>query len=427
MGSLFEDTQKLLDNALKHIKISGDAKTILTNPKESLEVSLPIRMDDGTLKVFTGYRVRYNESMGPTKGGVRFHPGVTLDEVKSLAFWMTFKTAVVGIPYGGGKGGVIVDPKKLSKHELERLSRAYIEAIYDFIGPDKDILAPDVYTNEIIMGWMADQYNKISRTLTPGIVTGKPISTGGSQGRGEATARGGFYVLDELVKKNRLDPKKLKVAIQGFGNAGFTMAKILYEEGYNLVAVSDSKGAVYSADGQLCPECIMEYKRKNGGVDAIYADGRVCDDTCHEHIANEELLELDVDILIPAALENQITEMNADKIKAKYIISLANGPVTPEANEILFKKGITVIPDILANAGGVTVSYFEWVQNRAGNYWKLEKVNSKLKEYMVNAFHDIASIVDKNKIDFTTAAYIHALKRISSAIESKGTCEYFRK
>jgi len=208
MGSLFEDTQKLLDNALKHIKISGDAKTILTNPKESLEVSLPIRMDDGTLKVFTGYRVRYNESMGPTKGGVRFHPGVTLDEVKSLAFWMTFKTAVVGIPYGGGKGGVIVDPKKLSKHELERLSRAYIEAIYDFIGPDKDILAPDVYTNEIIMGWMADQYNKISRTLTPGIVTGKPISTGGSQGRGEATARGGFYVLDELVKKEDAEQRK---------------------------------------------------------------------------------------------------------------------------------------------------------------------------------------------------------------------------
>jgi glutamate dehydrogenase (NADP+) len=425
MSNVFKNAKKQLEKALEHIEISQDARNVLEKPKEVLEVNIPVRMEDGSLKVFTAYRVHYNDALGPTKGGIRYHPNVSLEEVKALAFWMTFKTAVVGLPFGGAKGGIIVDPKKLTKHELEHLSRNYIHSIYDFIGPDKDIPAPDVYTNEMIMGWMADEYNQLARKLTPAIITGKPVSMGGSLGRGDATARGAYYVIKEWVKKNKLDPKKLKVAIQGFGNAGYNIASLLHKNGFNVRALSDSRGGIVCDKQCINPEEILKIKKEKGTVGGVYSKGTVKDDMKHNHITNEDLLEANVDILIPAALENQITKKNANKIKAKLIVEVANGPTTPEADEILNKKGITVIPDILANAGGVTVSYFEWVQNRAGYYWSLKKIHERLKERMVSAFNDIEKIRKIYKIDMRTAAYVHAAKRIIAAIEAKGTEEYF--
>ncbi len=430
MGSepLFENAKKQLEAALKHLKVSKDAVKILENPKRIFQASIPVRMDDGRLEVFTGYRVHYNDILGPTKGGIRYHPGVTLDEVKALSFWMTFKCAVVGLPFGGAKGGVIVEPKKLSKSELERLSRGYVQAFYDVIGPDLDIPAPDVYTNEMIMGWMADEYNKISRKLTPAVITGKPTSLGGSLGRDDATARGAYYIIKELIKKRALDEKKLRVAIQGFGNAGYHMARLLNNDGYTIVAVSDSKGGIITKNGaKLDPDSIMKSKQEKGLIDGVYWKGTVRDDIAHEHITNEQLLQTDVDILIPAALENQITKDNAPHIKAKIIVELANGPTTPEADEILFKNGTIVLPDILANAGGVSVSYFEWVQNRAGYYWATETVHERLKAKMVGAFEDIFKICDEKKINTRSAAYVYAANRIVTAIEARGTEEYFRR
>lgn len=423
----FENAKKQFEEALKHIKISDDAKKILEKPKEILEVNIPLRMDDGRLEIFTGHRVHYNDILGPTKGGIRFHPDVNMDEVITLAFLMTFKCAIAGLPFGGAKGGVIVDPKKLTKHELERLSRGYIKAIYDFIGPDVDIPAPDVYTNEMIMGWMADEYSRIARKLTPAVITGKPVNLGGSLGRGDATARGAYYTIKELVKKMKLDEKGLRVAVQGFGNAGYHIAKLLHDDGFKIVAISDSKGGVYSKNNSLDPDSIMKIKEEKGKIEGAYCKGTVCDDIEHEHITNEQLLELDVDILIPSAIEDQITGKNADKIKAKIICEVANGPTTPEADKILDKKGIISIPDILANAGGVTVSYFEWVQNKAGHYWDLEKVHKRLKEKMVNAFNEIYKIMKDMKINMRTAAYVYASKKIISAIDARGTAEYFRK
>ena len=424
-NSLFEDAKKQLDNALKHVQISGDAKEILKSPKEIIEVSIPVRRDGGKLEVFQGYRVHFNDALGPTKGGIRYHPNVSLDEIKALAFWMTFKCAAVGLPYGGGKGGVIVDPKKLSKHELEHLSRGYISAIYDFIGPDKDVPAPDVYTNDMIMGWMSDEYDKIARKKCPAVITGKPISMGGSLGRDTATAMGAYYVIKKLIGKLKLDKKNLKVAIQGFGNAGFNIAKLLNSDGFKIVGLSDSKGAIFCKEGSFDPDSVMRVKEEKGSVDGVYFKGSVCDEVGHDHLSNDELLESEVDILIPSALEGQITKKNAYKIKAKIVVELANGPTTPEADKILNKKGVIVVPDILANAGGATVSYFEWVQNKAGYYWELEEVNNKLKEKMIDAFESIYKLSQDKKIDLRTATYIHAVKRIAAAIEAKGTAEDF--
>lgn len=424
-NSAFESAKIQFEKSWGFLKISNDAKSILEKPKEILEVNIPIRMDDGTLKVFTGYRVRFNDALGPTKGGIRYHPDVSLEEIKALAFLMTFKCAVVGLPYGGAKGGIIVDPKKLSKYELERLSRGYIQAIFDFIGPEKDILAPDVYTNSMIMAWMADEYSKIARKLTPAIVTGKPISLGGIQGRDEATARGAYIIIGELVKKLKLNKKGLKVAIQGFGNAGYFIAEMLYSDGFKIVGLSDSKGAIYSKKG-LHPKSIMKIKKEKGMIDGVYFKGSLCADVKHKHISNNELLELDVDILIPAAIENQITKDNADNIKAKIICEVANGPITSDADNILNKKNIIVIPDILANSGGVTVSYFEWVQNKSGHYLNYEEVRNNLNVSMITAFNDIEKIHKKNNIDMRTAAYVHASKRIIEAIEAKGTEDYFK-
>jgi glutamate dehydrogenase (NADP+) len=401
---LFENAKKQLDKALQYIKISDDVKKILEKPSKTIMVGIPVRKSDGSLEVFTGNRVHYSSTLGPTKGGIRFHPGVDLNEVIALSFLMTFKCAVMNLPFGGAKGGVTVDPKRLSKMELESLSRGYIAGIYDFIGPDKDIPAPDIYTNETIMGWIADEYCKISRKSTPAVVTGKPVSIGGSLGRNDATARGAYYIIKETIKKHNLENKKLTVAVQGFGNVGYHIARLLYEDGYRIVALSDSKGAIYDADG-LVPVC----------------------DTAHEQITNDDLLELDVDILIPAALQNQVTEKNAGNIKARIVCEIANSPTTPIAEETLKENGVIIIPDILANAGGVTVSYFEWVQNRTGYYWPLKKVHDKLYNCIISQYNNIRMLCDEFNVDMRTAAYISALKRIVQSIEAKGTVEYFRK
>ncbi|MBW6451311.1 MAG: Glu/Leu/Phe/Val dehydrogenase [DPANN group archaeon] len=410
-NSLCNDAKSQLEAAYTYINVKANIKNILSVPKESLEVSIPVKMDSGDVKIFKGYRVHYDNSRGPYKGGIRFHPGVSLDEVTALSFWMTFKCAVVNIPFGGGKGGVIVDTKSLSKGEIERLSRGYITAVSDFIGPDKDIPAPDVYTNPQIMAWMADQYGILKGVPTPAIITGKPIEFGGSIGRSDATSQGGLYVIDSAVKVLGLDKNKLTVAVQGFGNAGYNIAKLMYNSGYNVVAVSDSNGGIYS-DKWFNPEQIMDIKNLSGSVTAA-AIGDI------KKITNEELLELDVDILIPSALEAQITKDNANNIKAKIILELANGPITHEADKILDKKGIFVIPDILANAGGVTVSYFEWVQNRTGYYWDIDTVHKRLEKIMVASFNDIYSNCNKHDISLRTAAYVLALERITKAIDAR--------
>ena len=425
-GAIFGNAVKQMEKAFKYVKVSEDAKKILSHPKQILQVNMPIRMDSGKIETFRGIRIHYNDARGPTKGGIRFHPNVNLDDVKALSFWMTFKCAVVDIPFGGAKGGVVVEPKKLSKSELEKLSRGYINAMYDFIGPDKDIPAPDVYTNEIIMGWMADEYNKIRRQLSPAVITGKPINMGGSLGRDDATSRGGFYIMNEIEKILKLDKNKTTVAIQGYGNVGHHLARLLYDDGYKIVAVSDSKGGVYAKEG-LDPYSTLKIKEQNNMIDAVYCRGTVCNDLDHKHISNEELLQLDVDVLVPAAMENQITEKNANKIKAKIILEMANGPTTIEADEILSRKKVLVIPDILANAGGVVVSYFEWVQNRAGYYWTREKVYERLKEIMIREFKNVYDLHKQKKVDMRTAAYILSLKRIVASIEAKGTEEFFKK
>ncbi len=405
--SIFENVLKQMDKAFNYLEIRSDVKKILETPERILEVSIPVKMDNGEVKVFRGFRVQYNSARGPTKGGIRFHPNVTLDEVKSLASWMTWKTAVVNLPFGGAKGGVIVNPKELSERELEDLSRGYIRAIVDFIGENKDIPAPDVYTNPKIMAWMMDEYEKIVRHKEPGVITGKPTFLGGSEGRNVATALGAFYVIEKAIEKIKLDEKP-KFAIQGFGNAGMFLAKILHEKGYKVIAVSDSKGGIYDPNGLNIPE-VIETKKNTGTVTNYGA----------EKISNEDLLTLKVDVLVPAALENQITKENADKIQAKYVAEVANGPTTPEADEILFERGIFLTPDILTNAGGVTVSYFEWVQNRMGLYWDVEEVNKKLELRMHKAFDEIYEIAQNKKIDMRTAAYILAIGRVAKAVEAR--------
>ena len=422
--SLFSDASKRLQAALKYVSISDDAIEHLKYPKSSLSVSIPVRMDDGSLKVFQGYRVRYDDTRGPAKGGVRYHPNVSLDEVQSLAFWMTFKCAALNIPFGGGKGGITVDPKALSKLELERLSRGYVDAIADFIGPDVDILAPDVYTNAMIMGWMMDQYSIIRRQISPAVVTGKPITMGGSLGRDGATATGAFFVIESIMPKFEQVPQETTVAIQGFGNAGAVLAELLAKAGYKVVAISDSQGGIYAKNGLDIPS-IRHYKAAGNGVKAVYCRNSVCNIVEHEVITNQELLALDVDILIPAALENQITEENVNTINAKYIFEAANGPVTSAADRILEAKGIYVFPDILVNAGGVTVSYFEWVQNRSGLYWTLEEVNQRLKQKIVEETYCIWSISQELAVSMRTAAYIHALNRLGEALNAKGTRDYY--
>ena len=422
--TLFTDANQKLEKALSYVSISDDAIEHLKYPKASLQVSIPVRMDDGSLKIFSGYRVRYDDTRGPTKGGVRYHPNVDLDEVTSLAFWMTFKCAVLNLPFGGAKGGITLNPKRLSKLELERLSRGYVNAIADFIGPDVDILAPDVYTNEMIMGWMMDQYNIIQRQIKPAVVTGKPITIGGSLSRNTATAMGAFYVIENIMSKFDRLPRETTVAIQGFGNAGAELAELLAKFGYKVVAVSDSQGGIYAKQGLDIPS-IRRCKQFIKGMQAVYCEDTVCSIIEHQVLTNTELLTLDVDVLIPAALENQITVENAHKIQAKFIFEVANGPITAAADRILEQMGVYVFPDILVNAGGVTVSYFEWVQNRNGFYWTLNEVNQRLKEKMIAETENIWHLNQEFGVSMRTAAYIHGLNRLGEAINTKGTRDYY--
>lgn len=402
----FENALRQLNIAAQAINLSPDILKRLSVPDKIITANLPIKKDDGTLHIYEAYRVQYNNARGPYKGGIRFHPQVDIDEVKALSFWMTIKCAVVGIPMGGGKGGVTVDVKTTSDSELEKISRAWVGAFKDLIGPDKDVPAPDVYTNPQTMAWMADEYSKLVGAKKLGVVTGKPLDMGGSQGRGAATAKGGMFVLTDLVAKRSWDPKNMSVAVQGLGNVGGGMAKFLFDEGYKVVAVADSKSIIYKEDGLNIDEVLARKENKQSLSDLPGV----------KEISLTEFFALPVDVLVPAALENQITLENADNIKAKVILEMGNGPTTPEADKILFAKKIEVIPDVLANAGGVTVSYFEWLQNNEDKYWSEDEVNAKLKEIMIDAWQKTFDIAQEKNVDYRTAAFILAIGRLAEAM-----------
>jgi glutamate dehydrogenase (NADP+) len=422
-SDVFADALKRLDLAAKYAKVDPESILRLHQPKQFLEVSIPVRLDNGSLRIFTGYRCKYDDTRGPAKGGIRFHQDVTASEVKALAFWMTFKCAVAGLPFGGGKGGVVVDPRELSMAELERLSRGYIRAIAWAIGTDIDVPAPDVNTNGLIMAWMADEYSNVVGRREPGVITGKPVAMGGSLGRDDATARGGFFILKELETKVGWDTKKQprRIAVQGFGNAGEHFARLAHADGYQVVAVSDSNGAVYNPAG-LDIAAMIKAEHKPGFI----PDASVCGSGT-KRITNAELLELDVDMLVPAAVENVITEANAPRIKAHVVLELANGPISVQADSILEQRGVMVIPDILANSGGVTVSYFEWAQNKMGYYWTAEEVRDRLALYMRREFSATFELARRNNIGMRMGAYAHALERLAPALESTGTAKRYSK
>ena len=409
-SNVFEVAQIQLEKAANKMNLDSDILAQLKGPERVLMVSFPVKMDNGAVKVFTGFRSQYNTARGPAKGGVRYHPDVSLDEMKALSAWMTWKCAVAGIPYGGSKGGVICNPKELSEGELERLSRRYIYEISSIIGPRKDIPAPDVYTTPKIMGWYIDTYNKLTGEASFSTITGKPLELWGSEGRKEATARGLSYTVEVAAKQLNINPSEATVVIQGYGNAGSISAKILNEQGYKIIGVSDSKGGVYNPQG-INPLEILDYKTKTGSVK---------DFPNAEFISNKNLLEIECDVLVPAALEGVITEKNANNIKAKIIAEAANGPTTPEADEILYQRGVFMIPDILANAGGVTVSYFEWVQGLYGYFWNEERVNRRLKKLMVKAFNEVLKLAQRKKVDNRTAAYIYAVSQVAEAMKVRG-------
>ena len=402
--------QHQFDLAAERLGMDQGMRRVLREPRRELTVHFPVTMDDGNVQVFTGYRVQHNLGRGPAKGGLRYHQNVSLDEVKALAMWMTWKCAVVGIPYGGGKGGVIVDPKQLSLKELEGLTRRFTTEIEVLIGPERDIPAPDVNTNAQVMAWIMDTYSMHQGYTVPGVVTGKPISLGGSEGRNEATARGCVYTIVEAARHLGLDLKTARVAVQGFGNAGSIAARLIAEEGSIVVAVSDSTGGIHNAKG-LDIARVVGWKKEHGTVQGFPGT---------TDISNAQILEVDCDILIPAALENQITERNAGKIKAKLIAEAANGPTTPEADLILASKGVFMIPDILCNAGGVTVSYFEWVQDLNRDHWTELVVNEKLRVIMVKAFGETLEIARREDCDMRTAAYLLAVDRVANAMAVRG-------
>jgi glutamate dehydrogenase (NAD(P)+) len=407
----FKIAQAQLDQAAEILGLDSATHALLREPMREFHVTIPVRMDDGSVKVFKGFRVQYNDARGPTKGGLRFHPDETIDTVRALAAWMTWKTAVVDIPLGGGKGGIICNPKEMSMGELERLSRGYIRAIGHYIGTEVDIPAPDVYTTPQIMAWMMDEYSKMVGYNVPGIITGKPIPLGGSAGRGDATARGGMYTIREAVKILGLELEGATVAVQGYGNAGHFAHKLVTEMfGCKVVAVSDSRGGIYNPDG-LDFGAVTAHKKNTRSV-VNFAGTK--------NISNEELLELDVDILVPAALENQIGDWNAANIKAKIVAELANGPTTPEADDILHKNGVFVIPDFLCNAGGVTVSYFEQVQNAYNFYWEEDEVYEKLDKKMTAAFHAVYNAAQKYNVHNRMGAYAVAVARVAEVVKLRG-------
>jgi len=402
--------QRQFDLAADRLDLDPGLRRVLREPRRELTVHFPVKMDDGSVQVFTGYRVQHNLGRGPAKGGIRYHQDVTLDEVKALAMWMTWKCAVVSIPYGGGKGGVIVDPKKLSLKELEHLSRRFFTEIEVLIGPERDIPAPDVNTNAQVMSWFMDTYSMHVGYTVPGVVTGKPISLGGSEGRNEATARGCVYTIVEAANHVGLDLGTARVAVQGFGNAGSIAAKLMHDEGSTIVAVSDSAGGIRNADG-LDIDRVIAWKREHGTVRGFPGA---------QEISNAEVLETDCEILIPAALENQITASNAHRIRARILAEAANGPTTPEADEILTGNGVFLIPDILCNAGGVTVSYFEWVQDMQSFFWTEERINESLKEIMDRAFEAVHDMSERHEVDMRTAAYMVAVARVAEATTLRG-------
>ena len=408
--SAWSVAQQQFDLAAERLGLDEGMRLVLRQPRREFTCHFPVHMDDGSVQVFTGYRVQHNLGRGPAKGGIRYHQDVSLDEVKALAMWMTWKCAVVGIPYGGGKGGVIVDPKKLSQKELEGLTRRFFTEIEVLVGPEKDIPAPDVNTNAQIMAWMMDTYSMHAGYTVPGVVTGKPISLGGSEGRNEATARGCVYTIIEASRHLGVDLTTATVSVQGFGNAGSIAARLMVEEGATVVAVSDSTGGIHAPAG-LDIAKVISWKQEHGTVQGFPGASDV---------TNAEVLEVPCDILIPAALENQITPRNARNIKARLIAEAANGPTTPEADDILFERGAFLIPDILCNAGGVTVSYFEWVQDLNRDHWSETVVNAKLKEIMVRAFEETITVAKRENCNMRTAAYLVAVQRVADAMEMRG-------
>lgn len=406
----FESMMANFDRAAQLMNLDPDIYAVLRVPNREIKVYIPVRMDSGRIEVFEGFRVQHNFARGPAKGGIRYAPDVSLDEVKALAAWMTWKCAVVNVPFGGGKGGVICDPRQMSIGELERLTRRYTAELIDFIGPEKDVPAPDMNTNEQTMAWLMDTYSMHARHTVTAVVTGKPVALGGSLGRREATGRGVLFVVSEAIKKFKLTPSETSVVVQGSGNVGGIGARLMYDAGYKVVAISEINGGVYNKNGLNIPE-VLDYLAKTKSFDGY--EGA-------ERVSNAELLEIKCDVLAPCATENQITSENADRIDCKIIAEGANGPTTPPADKILHEKGIFVIPDILANAGGVTVSYFEWVQDRMGYFWREEVVNERLEEIMVASFNDLSRYAEEHKVDSRTAAYMLAIDRVAYDTKMRG-------
>jgi len=406
---LLKSTQRVIKEALEKLGYQEAMYELLKEPLRVLTVRIPVRMDNGEVKVFTGYRAQHNDAVGPTKGGIRFHPDVTEDEVKALSIWMSLKAGIVDLPYGGGKGGIVCDPREMSFRELERLSRGYVRAISQLVGPTKDIPAPDVFTNSQIMAWMMDEYSRIDEFNSPGFITGKPLVLGGSHGRESATAKGVTICIREAARKKGIDLKGARVVIQGFGNAGSFLAKFMHDAGAKVIGISDAYGALHDPEG-LDIDYLLDRRDSFGTVTTLFKNT----------ITNKELLELDCDILVPAAIENQITEENAHNIRAKIVVEAANGPTTLEATEILTNRGILLVPDVLASAGGVTVSYFEWVQNNQGYYWTEEEVEEKLEKVLVQSFNTVYNTSRSRRVNMRLAAYMIGVRRVAEASRFRG-------
>ncbi|WP_026906579.1 Glu/Leu/Phe/Val family dehydrogenase [Paucisalibacillus globulus] len=409
LDDVLSSTQATIKNALEKLGYPDEVYELLKEPLRMMTVRIPIRMDDGSTKIFTGYRAQHNDAVGPTKGGIRFHPDVTENEVKALSIWMSLKAGIVDLPYGGGKGGIICDPREMSFRELEALSRGYVRAISQIVGPTKDIPAPDVFTNSQIMAWMMDEYSRMDEFNSPGFITGKPIVLGGSHGRESATAKGVTICINEAAKKRNLSVKGAKVIVQGFGNAGSFLSKFLHDEGAIVVGISDAYGALYDPEG-LDIDYLLDRRDSFGTVTKLF----------NNTITNKELLESECDILVPAAVENQITKENAHNIKASIVVEAANGPTTTEATKILTERGILLVPDVLASAGGVTVSYFEWVQNNQGYYWSEEEIEEKLLKTMVKSFNTIYETAQTRKVDMRLSAYMVGVRKMAEASRFRG-------
>ena len=408
-NDVLKSTQTVIHRALEKLGYPEEVYELLKEPLRMLTVKIPVRMDDGSTKIFTGYRAQHNDAVGPTKGGIRFHPDITEIEVKALSIWMSLKCGIVDLPYGGGKGGIVCEPREMSFRELEGLSRGYVRAISQIVGPTKDIPAPDVFTNSQIMAWMMDEYSRMDEFNSPGFITGKPIVLGGSHGRESATAKGVTICIHEAVKKKGIEIKGAKVVVQGFGNAGSYLSKFMHEEGAKVIGISDAYGALYDPNG-LDIDYLLDRRDSFGTVTKLF----------NQTISNKELLELECDILVPAAIENQITEENAENIRAKIIVEAANGPTTLEATKILTDRGVLLVPDVLASAGGVTVSYFEWVQNNQGYYWSEEEVAEKLEKVMIKAFNHIYETAHNRHVDMRLAAYMVGVRKMAEASRFRG-------